>query len=1004
MILNALLFLAFIITFSLGLFIIYKSPKYSINYFLALAIFGIAFWQLSIFLLPIQITVWAQVAFLGPTVAAWAMTIFLLRYPQKKFELTKFHYIALTIPSLFFLISLFLFPTGIISSISSDFTITQIALLNFEIRYGPLFVWYVAFIAVHAVIILLILIHNIVTYKGINQLRSIYLFLGFSISIFLSFSSNLLVPWMFHLDSTIQLGPLTIFFLVACLTYSIIKHRLFEIRIILRKSLIYVLLIIITFTFFTSIIFGLGRLFENTLQWNYLFTTILGSIFIAVFYPYLSEFLDRLTQSLFFKDYYDYQETLKTFSQKLTTTLELNLITDLLIQMLSKTLKVKHVGIFFHDEYDEFILHDGYNLKEEYPVFIHQDSYLVSHLAKQPAILIKDEIKFENESHHSDYLKNIIFELDELTSQVCVPIEHEGQIIALLLLGDKLSKDMFTTQDINLLETVRHHTVTALQNAKLYTSLQNNLENLSRVHTYTTTINQVLDTTHIASSFCKILSEMADFEKIAVMLFDSQKMLFYPFYGLNVQTDLLPSFSTEGLPFLEQTNLVELSEISDLNASFQLTCQTLKQQFQFENLIFIPLLKNRQILGGAFCSINAQCYRRLPAKNILISTLNETTVSALHNALLYTQILEMKNFNEEILENMVTGVITLDRDLKITSFNSKAQELMQIQLNDVRGQHISVLYPLTKKFKYFDVCFKVKQPIVQEALIRIQNKEIPISLSIDMLRDTTKNDIGVIGVISDLTPIKILQRQVDQTARLSSLGTMAAGVAHEIKNPLVAIKTFSELLPQMWFDPGYRKKYGEIVTPQINRINNLCQSLLKLGKPQPPSLTSFTINQVIQDILVLLDGERKKYDTTITIELDPESTILADKNQISQVLINILINAFQAMSSDPKDHTVKIKTQFIPSIGYVLLNIQDSGCGMSRESLNRLFDPYFSTKPSGNGLGLSIVHKIIQEHRGRILVDSELGVGTTFKIYLPTKAVSLDQMEEEELLLAEIAS
>lgn len=1005
MILNALLVIGFFINILLILLIFFKKPR-SINIFFGISMIGIALWQLSIISLVFNFSIIRQYlsSFIGPTISFWALLIFVLHYPKPKFNLSKIHYGIISLPVLFFMVVIIFFQnylieiTPLISQVSSQITPSY--------KYGPLFVWFIGYMLCFCIGIVAILTHNIRVYKGFNKIKSIYLLLAILISACWGALANLILPRFFNIDTFIQFGPTPFFFSLLLFFYSIIKYRFLDIHLIIKKGIIYTILTTVIFAFFSTSLFLLGRIFEYTLQVNQFVTAILVSLGIAVFYPYLKNFIDRITDFIFFKRHYNYQETLKQFSQKLSTTLDPNKINHQLIDTLSTALKVKYIGIFFAQDTQEFCLKSGFQLGPEYSSSIQNTSELIQFLSKNPKILMKEELKFRltHDSDLKEKLQRLLMEMEALSAMAILPIMNKEKLTAIVCLGDKLSEDSLSSEDINLLETILHHTNTATQNSINYMQLKYNLINLQQLYEFTNNINRSLDIENIAKHFCKIQTDLFHTDTMILMVYSTEKKHFYPFYAQNIQLSLLPNLKINNQILFEKMDSDKIWEISEEDErnheGIQLLRHILSLYYPNSELLCIPFIKNNQPIVLAFCCSKQSNKALFINQKVLLSTLIESTVSAFDNALLYNQVLEIKNFNEKILRNMITGVITLDQDLTITSFNAKAEEMLQVKAEDVLNQPISFLYSYSKKFKLFETSFKFKKGISQEAVLRKNDKDIPIALSIDLLHDTANRDIGVIGVLSDLSALKILQRQIDQATRLSSIGTLASGIAHEIKNPLVSIKTFSDLLPKMWDDQSFRKKYIEIVGPQINRINNLCQALLKLGKPQPPELSNFNINDVINDVLILLEGERKNYSAIIQTQLDPNAIVLADKNQLSQVLINVIMNSFQALSGiDRPGKFVWIQTEFKKNSGYVCLKIQDTGCGMSKEGLNKLFDPYYTTKPNGNGLGMSIVYKIIQEHRGRILVYSEQEKGTTFYIYIPSQIAMPEKLEEEEFVM-----
>lgn len=258
------------------------------------------------------------------------------------------------------------------------------------------------------------------------------------------------------------------------------------------------------------------------------------------------------------------------------------------------------------------------------------------------------------------------------------------------------------------------------------------------------------------------------------------------------------------------------------------------------------------------------------------------------------------------------------------------------------------------------------------------------------------------------------QERLILSEKLASLGTMAAGMAHEIKNPLVSLRTFTQLLTQKWDDPEFREKFSKIIPTEIERINRIAESLLKFGRPMKPELTRADVNALLEEVLMLFESECKKYNVRITKKLAAIPEITGDAGQLQQAFVNIIKNAIEAMHEKGGELIVKTDIGEVIKLGkltregsqqgeemvwgegealpqpvpVVFIEISDSGEGIAEEHLKSLFDPFFTTKMTGTGMGLPITLRIIEEHRGSVKVRSQVEKGSTFIITLPVQAKS----------------
>jgi len=223
-----------------------------------------------------------------------------------------------------------------------------------------------------------------------------------------------------------------------------------------------------------------------------------------------------------------------------------------------------------------------------------------------------------------------------------------------------------------------------------------------------------------------------------------------------------------------------------------------------------------------------------------------------------------------------------------------------------------------------------------------------------------------------------LLAELRHTEKMKAVGTLAAGLAHEIKNPLTAIKTFTEFLDEKYGDQEFRAKFKRIVGGEVERINSIVQQLLDFAKPKPLSKINVNINEILENILTLLSNDFIKKRVTVVKKMSSIAPIInADLNQMKQAFLNIMLNSVEAMRPGG---VLNISTTF--ESGRVFITISDNGIGISKKDIPYIFDPFYSKKESGSGLGLSIVHNIIKEHGGRISVESEIGKGTSFEIML----------------------
>jgi signal transduction histidine kinase len=227
-----------------------------------------------------------------------------------------------------------------------------------------------------------------------------------------------------------------------------------------------------------------------------------------------------------------------------------------------------------------------------------------------------------------------------------------------------------------------------------------------------------------------------------------------------------------------------------------------------------------------------------------------------------------------------------------------------------------------------------------------------------------------------------LRQELERSEKLKAVATLAAGMAHEIKNPLTGIKTFTEYLPQKYQEKGFIEKFQKIVGSEVEKINNIVGQLLDFAKPKAPELKNHDIRGLLDETVEFLSNNLIKYKIAVQKDCKIKEPILPiDPIQIKQAILNIILNAIDSMKAKGGQLTITIADD--KAQGMVRIDIEDTGCGIDTKNLPHLFDPFYSTKDTNAGLGLSIVYGIIEKHGGKIEVKSEVGKGTIFSIYLP---------------------
>ncbi|MFO7973071.1 MAG: ATP-binding protein, partial [Candidatus Hydrogenedentota bacterium] len=374
------------------------------------------------------------------------------------------------------------------------------------------------------------------------------------------------------------------------------------------------------------------------------------------------------------------------------------------------------------------------------------------------------------------------------------------------------------------------------------------------------------------------------------------------------------------------------------------------------------------------------------------ATLAGPLAAAIENARLYSKLEEANLHRARILASMRGGVLAVDTTGRVQTINQAASDLLgDIQpgsiLADLPEQIAQVLARTLETHHDLED--------YETQLLRPDGLEIPVAMSSACLTSSEGSLKGAMVMIYDLSPVKRLEQNVQRADRLSSIGTLAAGMAHEIKNPLVSVKTFTQLLPKRYADPEFRSTFAEVVLSAVERIDLIVSRLLDFARPQQASFAPRNICKIIQDVLMLTENQAIKAGITIKIDLsEPVFLVNCDEQQLHQVFLNLILNAIEAMGQT-KGGVLRVSASIgrmqlpqerhrpLHDVESVVVSVQDTGSGIPEDQVEAIFNPFYTTKENGSGLGLSVVHGIVAEHGGTIDVESVPGHGTTFNVTFP---------------------
>jgi len=338
----------------------------------------------------------------------------------------------------------------------------------------------------------------------------------------------------------------------------------------------------------------------------------------------------------------------------------------------------------------------------------------------------------------------------------------------------------------------------------------------------------------------------------------------------------------------------------------------------------------------------------------------------------------IKAFSDHLVERMPIGLIAVDKNMRIALSNNTAGSILAVSPPDISGKGAveclpSALWKLISGLEDRKGIFETEIECVLK-----DGKTVPLEVSATELKDEKGDFLGYIILFKDLSEVRSLRREVARSQRLASLGSLAAGVAHEIRNPLSSIKGFAVYFRERQ-EKEEEKKIAGIMIQEVDRLNRVVSQLVELARPVSVSIKPVSLRTVIENSLTLLerDAADKKIEIK-TIFTAEDLEIGIDSDRINQVLLNLYLNAIESMEKGGR-----LTVELSGEEGGAIIKVSDTGPGIDEKDLPHIFDPYFTKKTTGTGLGLSIVHNIIEAHDGKITVESRPGEGAAFTIFLP---------------------
>jgi two-component system sensor histidine kinase HydH len=336
---------------------------------------------------------------------------------------------------------------------------------------------------------------------------------------------------------------------------------------------------------------------------------------------------------------------------------------------------------------------------------------------------------------------------------------------------------------------------------------------------------------------------------------------------------------------------------------------------------------------------------------------------------------DMKLYTDSIIESIPVSLLSLNADDRIVSCNQNTEDLFGVSLEELLGQPVNTAFPDCANAIADSCGSSFEHPAEYKSS---DGRIIPLRISCSPLVNHEDARIGKVLVIRDMSSIRNMEIQLERSRRMAALGKMAAGIAHEIRNPLGTLRGFAQFFGSKPGTAEDNRKYSNLMISEIDRLNLTVSGLLQFSRPREPQLQQVSVDALFAKTIMLMEADLADNDIEFSCQINTGVTLTADPDLLLQVLMNLLKNSINASSSGAK---ISLKCE--DDDHHVRISVSDSGSGMSESEREKMFDPFFTTTRTGTGLGLAVSHQIIDQHQGTFEVVTEKDKGTTITMVLP---------------------
>jgi PAS domain S-box-containing protein len=548
------------------------------------------------------------------------------------------------------------------------------------------------------------------------------------------------------------------------------------------------------------------------------------------------------------------------------------------------------------------------------------------------------------------------------------PIMLSGKPVALLIMLKPDHRSEFSDEHRSFLEIITPFMGSLLENFRLHNEMIHKNSRLSALYEISQQAESLIDFRDVYDALGKVAKSFINFDV-------------YMLYLLSGSGKSLELRLSEG----DASSFPRTIKVGE--GPIGLAAKELKPYLtyteDYNSVLLLPIEVSGKLIGIiVIASRKAYAYRD---EDIIGLRIIATQIASIDH--MFKDLISLRGFTEQIMESMTSGVLIFDRVGKVTYANHEIRRMLGRPFPEgwtLEDDHEKLPHRLSEVMRG-----------VLETNITVENEKIKIrnttpariiEVNAFPFRNEQGGMMGTVFFIKDVTQISAMEEQLKRADRLSALGVLAAGIAHEIRNPLTGMKMIVQLLESEFSEDDSRREPLGIIQKEIDRLEGIIGNLLDFARPTKPKAVEVEVEKVVDDCYLLVKNQLNKQGINFqktTVENVP--IVIGDPDQLKQVFINIMTNAIQALS--PGGH---LKVHIDHREEYLVIAFEDSGNGIPSDRLQDIFNPFMTTKEDGTGLGLSMAQRIVEEHGGRIEVQSSPGEGSTFYVHLPIKAETVE--------------